>query len=591
MKIKTAAFSLLAVITLLLAGCAKKLQEKPYTVFTPSFYQTPAGLTSGVNALYAGMRFNYGPEPALAITVMGTDEFTGGDQVTASTGGQYVRSFAIYGGGSPISPSDGSILNQWNSNFNLINLSNALIQYAPGVAVDTATKISTIAQARFFRGLYYLLLVQQFGAVPTDLGSGDLVFNQKPFQGFNRLPVTDVLAKDYTDMIADFTYASQNLPTTRPTNTFQLSKAVAFFMLSKTYLFRGYSTQKQSDDFKNAYTAAMEVINNQAKYGVALQQDFGKVFAQGNDYNSEILYSVERLANDLNDNETPVSTNTSGAGNNASTDFAPNYTDITGAKAPGVGRQAIYGRPFRRFAPTSWCINTVFADKYSDSRFDNTFRMMWYTNAGAGGKINYGDTAFLLATSQHMADSMNAIPKPYPVLPPSKFWTLQNNNPQDIYPYLQKYSDSAKANYNDVVDGRPFKVARLGELYLQAAEAAMQNGDVTTAAQLINVLRTRAAYRPSLSAGEISNRAAAIQVDPSVINLDFILDERTRELCGEGSRWPDLAMRGKLVSRVQAFNPDGGPNIQPFHVLRPIPQSELDAVALPNTHQFQNPGY
>jgi len=177
------------------------------------------------------------------------------------------------------------------------------------------------------------------------------------------------------------------------------------------------------------------------------------------------------------------------------------------------------------------------------------------------------------------------------VLPPSKFWTLQNNNPQDIYPYLQKYSDSAKANYNDVVDGRPFKVARLGELYLQAAEAAMQNGDVTTAAQLINVLRTRAAYRPSLSAGEISNRAAAIQVDPSVINLDFILDERTRELCGEGSRWPDLAMRGKLVSRVQAFNPDGGPNIQPFHVLRPIPQSELDAVALPNTHQFQNPGY
>src|ERR1700754_2514713 len=188
MKIRTATFSLLAVITLLLAGCAKMLQEHPYTVFTPSFYQTPAALTSGINALYAGMRFNYGPEPALAITVMSTDEFSGGDQVTASTGGQYVRSFAIYGGGSPISPSDGSILNQWNSNFNLINLANALVQYAPTVTVDTATKVSTIAQARFFRGLYYLLLVQQFGAVPTDLGSGDLVFNQKPFQRFNQPP-------------------------------------------------------------------------------------------------------------------------------------------------------------------------------------------------------------------------------------------------------------------------------------------------------------------------------------------------------------------------------------------------------------------
>jgi len=591
MKSKISVPFLAAAITLLLAGCAKKLVEHPYTTFTPSFYQTPSGLQSGLNALYAGMRFNYGPEPALAITVMGTDEFTGADQVTASTGGQYVRSFALYGGSTPISPSDGSLLNQWNNNFNLINLANALVQFAPGVTIDTATKVSVMAQARFLRGLYYLLLVQQFGAVPTDLGSGDLVFNQKAFQGFNRLPLTDVLTKDYNAMIDDFTYASQNLPDQRPANTFQLSKAAAFFMLSKTYLYRGYSTQKQANDFQNAYTAAMEVINNQSKYGTALQQDFGKVFAQGNDYNSELFYSVERVPTNLNDNEIPISTNTSGAGNNASTDFAPNYTDITGAKAPGVGRQAIYGRPYRRFAPTMWTLNTAFADKYNDSRFDNSFRMMWYTNAGNGGKINYGDTAFLLAPTQHIADSMNAIPKPFPVLPPSKFWTLQNNNPQDIYPYLQKFSDSAKANFNDVVDGRPFKVARLSELYLLAAEAAMQNGDNTTAATLINVLRTRAAYRPNISATEVSNRAAANQIDASQINLDFILDERTRELCGEGMRWPDLAMRGKLISRVQAFNPDAGPNIQAFHVLRPIPQSELDAVALPNTHQFQNPGY
>ena len=175
----------------------------------------------------------------------------------------------------------------------------------------------------------------------------------------------------------------------------------------------------------------------------------------------------------------------------------------------------------------------------------------------------------------------------------TQIWTFQNNNNQDIYPYLQKYTDSAKANFNDVVDGRPFKVARFGELYLLAAEAAMDNGDVNTAATLINVLRTRAAYRPTLSAGAVSTRATANQVDPTktTIDLDFILDERTRELCGEGSRWPDLAMRGKLVSRVQAFNPDGGPNIQPFHVLRPIPQTQLNAVALPNTAQFQNPGY
>ena len=590
MKISSTIFGLV-MAALLLGGCAKKLVEHPYTNFTTSFFQTPAGLQSAVNTLYAGMRFNYGPESALAITVMGTDEFTGGDQVTASTGGQYVRSFAIYGGGSPIAAGDGSLLNQWNNNFNLINLANAVVGFAPGVNVDSTTRIGLVAQARFLRGLYYLLLVEQFGAVPTDLGSGDLLFNQKAFQGFNRLPLADVLVKDYNAIIDDFTYASQNLPNTRPANQFYLSKAVAFGMLAKAYLFRGYSSAKQGSDFQNAYAAANEIINNQAKYGTALQQDYGKVHAQGNDYNSEILYSVERLPNDLNDNETPISTNTSGAGNNASIDFTPNYTAITKVKAPGVGRQAIYGRPYRRFAPTSWLINTCFADKFNDSRFDNSFRMVWFTNAGNGGTINYGDTAFLLAKTQQIADSMNAIPKLYPVIPPAKFWTLQNNDPQDIYPYLQKFADSLKGNYNDVVSGRPFVVMKLSEVYLLAAEAAMQNNDAATAAILINVLRTRAAYRPNLLAGDLTARVSALQVGAGDITLDFILDERSRELCGESMRWPDLAMRGKLISRVTAYNPDGGPNIKDFHVLRPIPLSQLNALTVANTAQYQNPGY
>jgi len=588
-KLKISAVILLA---LLQVRCSKKLEEHPYTVFTPSFFQTASGLQSAVNTLYSGMRFNYGPEPALAITVMGTDEFTGGDQVLASTGGQYVRSFALYGGTTPISPSDGSLLNQWNSNFSFINLANAVVGYAPAVSMDSATKLNIVAQARFLRGLYYLLLVEQFGAVPTDLGSGDLVFNQAAFQGFNRLPVATVLAKDYTAMIADFTYASLNLPNQRPANAFYLSKAVAFAMLAKTYLFRGYSSIAQTGDFQNAYTAATQVINNQSLYGIALQQDYGQVTAQGNDYNSEILFSIERLPNDLNDNETPVSTNTSGAGNNASIDFAPNYTDVTNAVAPGSHREAIYGRPYRRFCPTAWLLNTAFADKFNDSRFENSFRMMWYTvTGGNGGTINYGDTAFLLGETQQQADSMNAIPKSYPVVPPSEFWTFQNNNSQDIYPYLKKFADSLKGNYNDVVSGRPYPVIKLSEVYLLAAEAAMQNGDAATATTLINVVRTRAAYRANLAPSDLAARIAAMQINSSQVTLDFILDERTRELCGEGMRWPDLAMRGKLLSRVQADNPDAGPNIQAFDVLRPIPQSELNALTDPNTAQYQNPGY
>lgn len=601
-KLKLSSASIMLGMLMMLAiNCNKKLDEHPHTVFTIDFFKSPAGLQSAVTTLYSGMRYVYGPEPSLAITVMGTDEFTGGDQVLLATGGQYVRSFALYGGPTPIQPSDGSLLNIWNSVFSLINMANGVISIAPDVNMDATLKNTYIAEARFLRGLYYQTLVTQFGAVPVDLGNGDLAFNTTPYTGFNILingSKDSVLRKDFDAMIADFTFASQNFPDQRPSNAFRLSKAAAYLMLARTYIFRAYnSTLKQPSDFANAYAAAMEVINNQPKYGVALQQDFSDVNRQGMDYNAEILYAVERLPNDLNNNEVPNSTNTAGKGNNASIVFAPDYTAATGVKnqkAPGAAREAIWGRPYRRFAPTLWLINTCFADKYNDSRFDGSFQMMWYTvqEGTNGNPINYGDTAFVLAKTQAEADSFLALHRPYRVVPPAEIWTAQNKDPQNIYPYLKKFSDSAKGNFNDVVDGRPFKVAKLSEMYLLAAEACAQGagGGTSEAASLINVLRKRAAFRPGLSAGEIDNRYNAIKVSASDINLDFILDERSRELCGESTRFADLAMRHQLVNRVQAHNPDAGPYIQSFNELRPIPQSQLDAVTTKDP-AYQNPGY
>ena len=70
--------------------------------------------------------------------------------------------------------------------------------------------------------------------------------------------------------------------------------------------------------------------------------------------------------------------------------------------------------------------------------------------------------------------------------------------------------------------------------------------------------------------------------------IEFILDERARELTGETTRWFDLTRTGKLVDRVVKYNPGGAPNIKPFHVLRPIPNSEI---LLSTGGMKQNPGY
>ena len=84
-----------------------------------------------------------------------------------------------------------------------------------------------------------------------------------------------------------------------------------------------------------------------------------------------------------------------------------------------------------------------------------------------------------------------------------------------------------------------------------------------------------------------------VALTASDITVDFIMTERSRELCGESLRWPDLACRNLLVEYVKTRgrNLVAAPNIQAFHTLRPIPQSQLDASVITNPASYQNPGY
>lgn len=605
MKLKFIILFLITMFVIMVSCSEEFLEEKPYTLFTTEYFKTPEGLRNARNAAYAGLRYNFGNNGSLAINVVGTDEWTYGDQIASANQDGGILELGKY----TLTADNGHILTPWNNNWWNINLCNAIVEYAPFVKMDENEKNIIVAEARMLRALYYIILVQQFGPVPLNLGAGDLKFNTNPVKMFFRIE-ENLLQKNYNAIIEDLKFALEYLPDKRPENAFKLSKAVALHFLSKIYIYKGYSSVKEDDDFEYAYNYAMELINNKSKYGVDLLQDYGMVHDENNDYNKEIIFSAERIpGNDLA-NEFPASDNWHAKANCANNMFNNAYINVkVGGKALIDGRPLPYGRPLRRYAPTRWLFEEAFADKVNDSRFDNSFRMVWFAISvnEPGSKayedyvtwlnsigFNYGDTAILLTYTDQEAQTLKAKNVKYVVFGPSEFYNNQTNTDANVYPMypnLKKFVDTKRANFNDA-SGRPFKIARFAETILLAAEAAMQTGRKLEAMNLINELKKRAAYRPGLSTAEINARYDNIKLtDPDQVTLDYILDERTRELCGEQWRWPDLAMRGKLVERVQRCNPDAAANVKDYHVLRPIPRSQLDAIDDPEKSKYQNPGY
>lgn len=141
--------------------------------------------------------------------------------------------------------------------------------------------------------------------------------------------------------------------------------------------------------------------------------------------------------------------------------------------------------------------------------------------------------------------------------------------------------DPLRESVNETRGRRDFPVIRLAEMYLIAAEAAWRQDKLQTAADYINVIRMRAA---------LPGREDEMLVAGSDINLEFILDERARELVGEKHRWYDLKRTETLLERVRTYNLDAAPNIQEMHLVRPIPQTQIDRVSNPGDFT-QNEGY
>lgn len=639
-RIQIRTFMATALMLLFLGSCTEILEEKPRSIYEPSFFKTEKGVYGGLTSMYAHLRYIYGQAYYYNTTVTGTDEATYGQSADNN-----FKDMDLSGVGSITSTSSRTDA-LWGAAFLNINTASGIIENAAEVGISPAL----IAEARFFRAFDYFALTQTFGGVPLDLGSGELRFNINPVRTSVRNTVPEVYTKA---IFPDLLTAVNDLPEVGRVKG-GVTKTAARLYLSKAYLTYAWWLQNPNNIptypeanrtdpdghdaawyFQQAYNIATEAIENPGTF--TLQNTYYDVNLGPNDRNSEIvLYADHTETSEFYNASSLTYSNGAAPENFAGWMMTWNYTNIRSGGISSVQREAVQslGRPWTRMCPTINVIKNTFADKTNDSRYDGTFTTVYRGNWNKvkvvpplpatlpnanGMTVNPGDAilTFLNEDNPAVVYSNSTGNIGAGVLPGRADYVI---NPSGIsrvvYPGLWKLGvhrtdNDGTLGQPNAASTRPFNIAKFSELYFIAAEAAVKGATVKggkSARELINVIRARAGKWRWNNGGNTAkiadNSAILTAATPAVIDINYILAERSREYYAEGYRWYDLIRTQKweeLAGSYQICGTAYGDHtpvtitrtIDKHHYLRPIPQGQLDAMVMSAADKaaYQNPGY
>lgn len=630
---------------LLAVSCSDVLDEDQRSGLDPNFLKTETGIRGGVTALYAHLRNTYGDGYYLNACETGTDEYTWGELDDGN--------FKVHDMTDPamLTPSVCRARDLWNDVFLYINTASGVIDNAP----ETTLPESQVAEARFFRAFDYFRLVETFGGVPLDQGSGELKYNATPTRSLKRNTVPEVYTKA---IFSDMNIAIEKLPD-QPRVVGGITKNVARLALAKAYLTYGWWLQNPNDIptypecdrkdpdnhdanwyFTQALKLAEEGIANPGPY--KLQEYFYDVNLGQNDRNSECMMWADHTEKSEEFNGASLTWGNGEAPENyASWMVCWNYTNMLAQKPEGgtfnpVRRDAVQalGRPWTRMAPIQEVFTKTFADKVNDSRYDGTFTYVFRANWKKDGQYA-GDTG-INANGMSIkpgdavltfTDSEDGIVYPTDPKKPmgdngvgagtapgrSDYVVGPSHISRFKYPILWKLgpyrTDSGKGiGQPNAGSTRPFVIMKFSEFYFIGAEAAVKLGKNDRAKELINVIRARAGKWRWDNNGNVAksedHSAEMVAATPATITINYILDERSREYFGEGYRWEDLVRTQTWAERAKTYTICGTKGnsydaetftrkIDKGHYLRPIPSSEIDALQMSAEDKinFQNPAY
>jgi hypothetical protein len=527
-----------------LPACKKEfLTEKVYSKFTPEALNDSLAFEAGIVGLQSQYSLwntmnedNNGNQGFLCVWQMGTD-------VAYNKAPDDLDPVSIpYTNYEKLNSANGASEFVWRWAYNIINNANVVIANIdnPAIQVGSSFRNKIKGQSMFYRALAYNYLATLYGGVP--LLTKPLT---APKTDFVRAPV-----KDINDLIvADLNFAKVNAPSINQLTAQSLpNKSMASQLLAEAYLRIG-GKDAEAEAECNTIINGGDFSLVTARYGVKAAQPgdaFADMFIYGNQRRSQ--GNTEAIW--VEETENPASV-PNGAGPDLQSKF-PGYRflgsqhrRVWGSRyynTPGmVLCDSLGGRGISRMALTYYVLNLYGTNDMRNSQC-NIRRKFYYNNPSSA---NYGK----LVTGPGIDTNRNIVPK---------------TNKWDQF------------DPNDTVGSsmiKDFIIMRLGETYLLKAEAQFKQGNKAGAAESINALRTR---------------AHATAVNAGMITLDFILDERVRELIAEENRRMTLMRTGTLLERVQGRG-QKITGITSRNLLLPVPQSEIDLNK--DAKLEQNPGY
>jgi hypothetical protein len=619
------------------------LDEKLTTAYSQDYYNTEEGILAlSKGNYYQVFALDMNREVPLTANESGTDEFHVGGDPSNGLWNSYASGFGSF---VTVSNSNTVAANtNWDNLYIGIGNANQLIESATNnTSTNDAIKKIALGEGYFMRAYNYLKLVRQYGGVPLKLTVSNTV----------ELEFTRASAQEVTDqIIADFTQAYNLLANTGGPN--KITKDAAAHYLAKAYLFRAseindaWNSATKSADLQQVVTLCDDVITRHplAPNYVNLW-DF-KAADGPNEKLSELILSA-----DFNSNQLTTGGNQQHLYFISTYDQLPQMIRNTSGGRP-FSRLAPTYFTYDVFDKVN---DSRFWKSFQTKSMVNNKSGSYYVNGDLG--IMYvintpADTRFATTKNLDYAypGKAKTIPSVYVAYAADNFGLMKDVR----FPSLSKYMDGSRLDFNATKGSRDIILARSAETYLMAAEAKIRlaksgTGSYSDALSYINTVRNRATYKSGedrsvytdgsaawTAAGQgtravsflpensyyesnniavttastdltISSISSLPAADQTVITklgyttdydrmLCLVLNERTRELCGEFHRWEDLSRTKTLVARARAYNPEATPNIQDYHTLRPIPQTFLDGIytngrplTAAEKTAMQNPGY